>query len=113
MAHQPSNGAPVELKLRLPVEGADDVEIVATDFAFEPELLTVVAGEPVNITLRNEARGQHDVVLAEHDFRVLARGGEAASGGLTVDEPGTYEMICSVPGHLDQGMRMTLVVEAP
>ena len=95
------------------VEGADEVEIVATDFAFSPDEVTVVAEEPVNVTLRNDARGQHDVALPELGFRVLARGGATASGALTVAEPGTYELVCSIPGHLDQGMRMTLVVEAP
>lgn len=95
------------------MDGADEVEIVATDFAFSPDVVTVVAGEPVNITLRNDARGQHDIALPDLGFRVLARGGESASGGLTIAEPGTYELVCSIPGHRDQGMRMTLEVEAP
>jgi plastocyanin len=93
------------------VDGAEEVEIVATDFAFAPDVLMVTAGEPVNVTLRNDARGQHDIALPEIGFRVLARGGGSVSGALTVAEAGTYELVCTIPGHLDQGMRMTLVVE--
>lgn len=93
-----------------PVDGAVEHEIVATDFAFSPDEITVGAGEPVNLRLVNESRSFHDVASADLDFRVEARPGRAEVGSFVADRPGTYELICTVPGHGTQGMTMTLVV---
>jgi uncharacterized cupredoxin-like copper-binding protein len=41
-----------------------------------------------------------------------AAAGQQASGSLTVDEPGTYGFLCSVPGHAGAGMRGSLIVQA-
>jgi uncharacterized cupredoxin-like copper-binding protein len=94
-----------------PVEGAVEHGIAATDFAFAPEEITVTAGEPVNLRLVNEGRSFHDIASADLDFRVDARPGSAGTGSFVADRSGSYELICTVPGHADQGMTMTLVVE--
>lgn len=94
-----------------PVEGAVEDRIVATDFGFEPVEITVTAGESTNLRLYNDGRTFHDVVSEELDFRIDARAGREGVGSITPRQAGTYELICSVPGHDSQGMRMTLRVE--
>jgi uncharacterized cupredoxin-like copper-binding protein len=93
------------------IEGAETIEVIATDFAFEPDVITITAGEPVNIVLVNEGRVQHDIAGRDPQFLVHAAPGAEETGGLVVDDPGTYELICSIPGHERQGMTFTLNVE--
>jgi uncharacterized cupredoxin-like copper-binding protein len=38
-------------------------------------------------------------------------GGASTTESITIDEPGTYQVICALPGHFDEGMQGTLTVE--
>lgn len=93
-----------------PVAGARDIQVVATDLAFEPRVVEIRAGEPVNITLANDGAVFHDLSIPQLGFVLDADPGQQVSGSLTVDEPGSYEFECGVPGHADAGMRGTLEV---
>ena len=90
--------------------GVSEVQVVATDLAFQPTDLTTTAG-PTTVVLDNQGALEHDVVILETDAVVArAPGGSTDSG--TVDlEPGTYTFYCSVTGHREAGMEGTLVVE--
>jgi plastocyanin len=96
------------------VEGAPEVVVVGSDFAFEPPVLHLRAGEPVNIVFE-VSEGGHDLVVALPDdetFRLpIIDEGRSTSGGLTIDEPGSYQLFCSVPGHAQEGMVGTVEVE--
>jgi len=96
------------------VEGAPEVVVVGSDFAFEPDVLHLRAGEPVNIVFE-VAEGGHDLVVVipdEEAFRLpIIDEGSTTRGGLTIDEPGTYDLLCLVPGHIDEGMVGTVEVE--
>lgn len=96
-----------------PVTGATTVEVIATDMSFDPALVTISVGEQVNIRLRNSGQAFHDLTVPELGFVLGAEAGETATGSLTVAEAGTYEFLCSVPGHEAAGMRGELVVESP
>ncbi len=84
---------------------------MATEFAFSPGEVVVAAGEPVNLTLRNDGRSQHDIAGRGIDLHVHAAAGTTSGTGFVPSEPGRYELYCSIPGHARQGMEMTLVVE--
>jgi plastocyanin len=93
------------------VEGAPEVVVVGTDFAFEPSVLNLNAGEAVNIVFE-VSEGGHDLVVQGAGFATpIIDEGEVTRGGLVIDEPGTYEMVCLVPGHIDEGMVGTVEVE--
>jgi plastocyanin len=92
------------------VEGAPEVEVTARSFAFEPSELTVTAGEPVNVALTSTDL-LHDFVVEGEDFHLAADRDETVTGALTIDEPGTYTVYCSVAGHREAGMEATLTVE--
>lgn len=93
-----------------PAPGAREIEVSGTDFAFEPSEISVEPGEDIAIVLTSTDI-LHDFVIDELDVHVSADAGETATGGLRADEPGTYTFYCSVPGHREQGMEGTLVVE--
>jgi cytochrome c oxidase subunit 2 len=93
-------------------DGARRIEVSATSFAFDPDEITVTAGEDVAIVLTSEDL-LHDFTIDELDTHVAADPDETAEGGLRADEPGRYPYYCTVTGHRDAGMEGTLIVEAP
>jgi len=118
---------------------ATEVQVTATEFKLEPNLITIAVGRPVRLTLVNKGAIEHDWEaegLRATDVRVvsappnLAKGiadevrekGErgiphpwAGPGQQMVIEftplvPGSYDVACVVPGHKEAGMVAKLVV---
>lgn len=118
----PETAAP-ETTTTLTVSGSDGI-------AFEPDAFSVPAGEDVTVELTAGTAVLHDLVIAEAGaaatasatgepvgpigdadvFVVRAEAGETATTSFRVDEPGSYELYCSVPGHRQGGMVATLTV---
>ena len=92
------------------VADAEAITVVATDFAFEPSTIELIAGEPVNLTL-DVQEGGHDLAVADVGFRIpIYDEGESAMATLQIEQPGTYDFLCNVPGHAAQGMIGTITV---
>ncbi len=94
-----------------PVDAAAEFRVIARDMYFDPSQLRLASGETVNLTLDNQGAAHHDLTIPALDFVLAADGGTLARGALTVAEPGTYDFLCSVPGHAQAGMTGTLTVE--
>ncbi|TXI54910.1 MAG: hypothetical protein E6Q57_01720 [Mycobacterium sp.] len=94
------------------VPGARRIEVGATSFEFDPDEITVTAGEDVAIVLSSDDL-LHDFTIDDIDVHVAAERGESAEGGLRADEPGRYTYYCTVAGHREAGMEGTLVVTEP
>jgi nitrite reductase (NO-forming) len=92
--------------------GAQQVTLtVGNSMQFAPASFVVRAGQPVELTLRNGGGIPHDFALTEgvsRPVKIEAQGGQAARGAFTIDAPGTYTFVCTVPGHAAAGMRGTL-----
>jgi uncharacterized cupredoxin-like copper-binding protein len=105
-------GAGVAIPAPAPETGAQQVTVTASDsMRFGPSSIVVRAGQPVELTLRNVGGITHDFTLAEGATRpvtIVAQGGQTARGTFTIDTPGTYPFVCSVPGHAAAGMRGTI-----
>jgi uncharacterized cupredoxin-like copper-binding protein len=96
-------------------DATTSIEIVGTDtLTFEPTGFTVPAGEEVTVELTSEAAVEHDFVIEDVDGQDLdvahADPGETETGTFTIDDAGTYQFFCSVPGHREAGMEGTLDV---
>lgn len=100
-----------EEKIVAPVEGAEELAVTAVDIDFRPESMQLAAGEPVNVAVTNEGATEHDFTLEEADVHVNVPPGESKTTAVTIDEPGTYTAICTVPGHEDAGMTIEVTVE--
>lgn len=92
-----------------PSPGARELRVVADEFSFSPAELEVEVGETVNLVLVNEGQLPHDLTIPALGFSIAAGPGATASGALTVDRPGTYTFVCTVPGHRAAGMIGSLV----
>ena len=92
--------------------GGTSMEVVGTDgLSFEPEQVTVTAGE-VTVELTAEPAVEHNVVIegvAGDEPVVEAAAGETATGTVSL-EAGSYTFYCSVPGHREAGMVGTIEV---
>ncbi len=112
--------------------GPNPVEVAVTlsEFAFSPTGIQAAPGAEVTVTLDNEGALEHNFIVMNKDVTVTewtdADAGNAhfqqlalPAGQNTVatftapTEPGTYQFLCSVAGHLAQGMQGTLTVSAP
>lgn len=93
---------------------ATTLELAAdeTELLFDKEELSAKAGK-VTIDFNNPSAIPHNVVIEENGkelagFEPITEGEESVSAEL---EAGSYEYICSVPGHAEAGMKGTLTVE--
>lgn len=93
-----------------PVADAREVEVRGGELFFTPETVEIEAGESVELVFTNTGQIFHDLSIPELDVTLAAGAGETVRGTLTVEEPGSYAFLCTVPGHADGGMRGTLIV---
>lgn len=101
-----------ETERRAPSPQADAVveRVTAGDFYFRPGEIRVPNGRAVNIRFTNGGRMFHTFTIEELNFELRARPGATISGALRDLKAGTYEAVCSVPGHAQAGMRATIRV---
>lgn len=98
---------------------ADVVVVEMRNMAYVPDQLEVPAGTTVRWV--NDDVIDHSVASGTPDTpdeeRAFAGSGDFAPGEtfeLAFDEPGSYQIYCSTPGHYQAGMVMTLqVTEGP
>ena len=93
-----------------PVEGAPEITLSATDIDYAPATLDLKAGESTNITVVNDGETLHDFTLEAAGLHVNVEPGQEVTTSVTIDEPGTYEAICTVAGHAEAGMTVEVVV---
>lgn len=92
------------------IEGAVEEEVTATEFAFSPNELTVAVGEPINLTVKNAGALPHDLVIPDLGVRLAVGPGGQATTGIEIDTAGSYQFLCSYPGHAEGGMTGLLTV---
>ena len=90
--------------------GAQEITVEAGDLWFRPEAIEIPAGGTVNLTVRNTGEVFHDLTVTDLDLQLNVEAGDTTTRAVSVDTPGTYEFICSVPGHAAGGMRGELIV---
>lgn len=91
-----------------PAPAGTELLVGVSDLAFSTRTLTVEAGE-VTLALANTDAMTHTFTVRELDVNIEAGGGEAARATFTA-RPGTYEYICTIPGHDNEEMRGVLTV---
>ncbi len=106
---------------------AVSIEAEAHEWDYTPDAWTVTAGEAFSIEFINDGGVEHDwtVLKLDEDIEKAAEfeesmvlleveevpGQESRTEAFTIDEPGTYQVICTISGHFNSGMAGTLTVE--
>jgi plastocyanin len=91
--------------------GARQITVIASEMTFNPATVEVRVGEPARVTLTNRGVVEHNwqVRLGGEGVSIDAGPRQSASTTLIVPAAGTYDVVCSLPGHAEAGMRGTLV----
>jgi uncharacterized cupredoxin-like copper-binding protein len=101
------------------------LNVEMSEFMFTPKDLAVPAGKEITLNLKNDGSIEHDfIILKKGVSAVLPFNAETQKDGIffearlnagksemytfTLPEAGDYEIICSVPGHLEAGMKARL-----
>jgi uncharacterized cupredoxin-like copper-binding protein len=105
------------------------LNVTATDTGYDSKEYTVPAGANVTLNMTNNGAVEHEFAILKLGEHVTPPFGEkdedkilweldavqpntSKSDTFTAPtEPGSYDVICGVPGHIEQGMTATLVVK--
>lgn len=89
-----------------------EITITGSEFKFKPNLIAVNKGEKVKIIFENTGNYPHNLVIRELNIKTkLIKKGETDIIEFIAPESKTYEFICSVPGHKENGMKGELEVK--
>jgi uncharacterized cupredoxin-like copper-binding protein len=95
--------------------GAQQLIIHSFDaMQFEPNVITLRAGQPVEVTLQNDGSSDHDFALSDgvaQPVKIVVKGGQSATATFTLEKPGTYSFTCSQFGHAGAGMQGTITAQ--
>ncbi|MFQ5558555.1 MAG: plastocyanin/azurin family copper-binding protein [Acidimicrobiales bacterium] len=103
------------------------LRIEATEFEFSTPDVTIQANQQITLEFHNAGEIDHEWVIIEkgvhHDTdnpfeeesvlnEVVEKlpAGESFTGTFTIPEPGQYQLLCALPGHVENGMVGTLTV---
>ncbi len=105
------------------------LDVTATDTGYDSKTYTVPAGAQVTLKMTNNGSTQHEFAILKKGEHVTHPFGEkdenkifweldgvdpgtSKSGTFTAPtDPGEYDVVCGIPGHIEQGMTATLVVK--
>ena len=87
----------------------------AGEFTFTPTALELRAGEPTRIELQNNGAIEHALIVAAPQgngdwIHLHAQPKETDAATYRIDQPGKYNVLCTIPGHTEAGMVAELVV---
>jgi len=94
-----------------------EVKIVSTDLKFTPLTIQAKVGQPIKILLENKGVIEHDLTFPTiktdkpaGSLKTVAKPGQTTTLEFTPTAKGTYEFICTIPGHKEAGMKGTINV---
>jgi uncharacterized cupredoxin-like copper-binding protein len=104
------------------------INATLTDWAYTPNTYTVPAGATVTLNATNNGSVEHEFAIMKLGTSVTPPFGDKDEGNIYWEmdeiqpgttksdtftaptEPGSYEVVCGLPAHIEQGMTATLVV---
>lgn len=87
------------------------LEITGNEFAYNPSTIQAKVGKPLEITFKNSGNYPHDFSIPQMNVqsKVLSPG-QQETLLVTPTKTGTFAFMCTIPGHVEKGMKGTLNV---
>jgi len=93
------------------IDGAQEIEVQLDDFSISPSQVVVVEGQPANITVVNTGSAPHDFSVPDLGISIFVAPGATVTAGIPAQSIGTYDALCTIPGHEALGMIGSFVVQ--
>ena len=107
--------------------GSTSLSVDLTDFSFKPDSFKVPAGKEITLKVTNKGANVHEFVIMKAGAKVEPPFGDKDEGNIywevddvqpgqtktaqfTAPGPGTYQVVCGQPKHIEMGMLGTLTV---
>ena len=107
-----------------------EINVDMTDFAFTPNQYQVPAGQQITLHVQHDGTVEHDFIIMKYDttvgehfdeedqpniyWQIKVQPGQSETLTFTAPEqPGTYQIVCGMAGHVEAGMVGQLEVVAP
>jgi uncharacterized cupredoxin-like copper-binding protein len=105
------------------------IDVTLTDYAYNPTTFTVPAGATVKLNATNKGGVEHEFAIMKLGTSVTPPFGDKDEGNIyweldeiqpgttksdtftAPSEPGDYEVVCGLAGHIESGMVATLTVK--
>jgi uncharacterized cupredoxin-like copper-binding protein len=87
-----------------------EIILNVSGYEFTPQQLQVAPNEELTFKLVNNSSVEHDFVIKELDYHLHTMPGTTNKESITFTVAGTYEAICTIPGHKEAGMVATIHV---
>lgn len=109
--------------------GGTTINVTLTDYAYNPTTFTVPAGATVKLNANNQGSVEHEFAIMKLGTSVTPPFGDKDEGNIyweldeiqagttksdtftAPSEPGDYEVVCGLAGHIENGMVATLTVK--
>jgi uncharacterized cupredoxin-like copper-binding protein len=106
-----------------------EINVDMTDFAFTPNQFRVPAGQEITLHIQHDGTVEHDFIIMQYDtsvgehfdqedqpniyWQIKVQPGQSETLTFTApDQPGTYQIVCGMAGHVEAGMVGQLEVVA-
>ena len=107
-----------------------DIHVDMTDFAFTPNQYVVPVGQEITLHVQHDGTVEHDFIIMKYDtsvgehfdkedqpniyWQIKVQPGESETITFTApDQPGSYQIVCGMAGHVEAGMvgKLEVVVQ--
>ena len=101
------------IKAKKPVKTKiQTIAVSGNEFSFLPSVIRIKKGARVNVVFTNTGKYPHNFVIDELSVKsAIIKSGKKTNVAFTANKTGSFQFYCSVPTHLDKGMKGTIVVE--
>ena len=106
-----------------------EINVDMTDFAFTPNQFRVPAGQQITLHVQHDGTVEHDFIIMKYGtsvgehfdtedqpniyWQIKVQPGQSETLTFTApDQPGTYQIVCGMAGHVEAGMVGQLEVVA-
>ena len=104
------------------------INVTLTDFQFTPNVFTIPAGAQIAFTAVNNGADEHSFIIMQlgkdvklhftdadmqnaYWKKLAIEPGQTVTDTFTApSQPGTYQIVCGMPGHFEAGMVAKLIV---